>query len=73
MAETYVVIEMQTSESTAVLATSYTDINVAMQKFYTVLAAAAVSKVPIHTALLVTNKGLVLKAEHFKHETEVEE
>ena len=73
MAETYVVIEMQTSESTAVLATPHTDINVAMQKFYTVLAAAAVSKVPIHTALLITNKGLVLKAETFKHETEVEE
>ncbi len=64
----YIIIEMQTTNNTtSILADAYADVNIAYQKYYTVLAAAAVSNVPIHTAMMVTDSGLLMKTDSFKH------
>lgn len=64
----YIVTELQTNEeTTAVLNYSYTDKNVAYQKYHTILAAAAVSSVEIHTALIMNEFGLVEARETFEH------
>ena len=71
----YIVIELQTTTSTAVLTSTYDDLAKAYQKFYTILAAAAVSSVPCHTAVILTETGQVVESKTFAHaqETEVEE
>ena len=70
----FIVIELQTNNGkVGNFVTPYNDLNTAYQKYYSVLSAAAVSNVECHTALLVTETGAVLKAEHFKHESEASE
>lgn len=71
----FIVIEMQTNNgATAIVPPStHTDINVAYQKYYTILAAAAVSKVECHTAVILTETGQVVRSETFNHEQEVSE
>lgn len=67
----YIVLEMQTGETTAIVPpVTYEDLNVAYQKYYTALAAAAVSKVPLHTVMLLTDKGELMRVESFEHPTE---
>ena len=62
----FIVIEMQTNgETTAVLNNAFTDRNLALQKYYTVLAAAAVSQVEVHTAILVDELGITHYRESF--------
>lgn len=64
----YIVTELQTNgETTAVLNYTYTDKNVAYQKYHTILAAAAVSSIEIHTALIMNEYGLVEARETFEH------
>lgn len=64
----YLVIELQTAGgTTAVLNYTYTDKNVAYQKYHTILAAAAVSSVEVHTALIINEYGLVEIRETFEH------
>ena len=54
----YIVIEMQTNgTTTAILSNAFNDRNLALQKYYMVLAAAAVSQVEVHTAILVDEFG----------------
>ena len=56
---TYLVIEIQTNTDGTVgnLISAYTERNLAEQKYYTVLAAAAVSTLPTHAVALLTNDG----------------
>ena len=62
----YIVTELQTNgETTAVLNNAYTDKNTALQKYYTILSAAAVSQVEVHTALLVDELGITHYRESF--------
>lgn len=42
--------------------------NSAEQKYHTILSAAAVSSLPRHTAYMLTDDGMVLKAESYAHE-----
>lgn len=64
----YIVFELQTNgENTAVLTTSYKDRNTAFQKYHTILAAAAVSSVEVHTALIMNEYGIVEARETFEH------
>lgn len=67
----FVVIEIQASDKVATLVNSYEDRNAAESKYHTILGAAAVSKVPIHSAVLMTDTGKTLKAEHYEHKEEV--
>ena len=52
----YLVLEIQTAAD-----------GEAMSAFYMILAAAAVSSVPVHAAVLMMNNGAVLKSEVFDH------
>ena len=64
----YIVIEMQTSNgTTSVLTTTKSNINEAENKYHTVLAAAAISQVDVHSAALLNERGQFIKYECFDH------
>lgn len=65
----YIVIEMQTDNGTThVLHTEKNSREEAYSAFYTVCAAAAISAVEVHTAMLAMNDGTVLEVNCFEHE-----
>ena len=66
----YLVIEMQKqSDGTiAQITTSYTDRNTAEQKYHEILSFAAVSSIPIHTAVILSEEGNLIKKESYRHE-----
>lgn len=70
----YIVIEMQTSGgTTSLLPNTYADKNVAENKYHTILAAAATSSVPIHSAVILDEFGTILRSEFYQHEEEENE
>lgn len=67
----YLVIELQTTEnSVANIVTTHDTINQAESKFHQILGAAAVSSVPVHSAVILTDEGHLMKHECYKHITE---
>lgn len=69
----FIVSEIQTvNGQTAVLTNVFSALNEAESKFHTVLAAAAVSRVDVHAAILYTNSGNVIKSEYYRHDDETE-
>lgn len=70
----YIVIEIQTSVdgSVANLVTAYDDKNQAESAYHMVLAAAAVSSLPCHSAMIVTNDGSQLMFGYYVHDVELE-
>ena len=66
----YIVIELQTvSESqVANIVNAYTEPAPAEQKYHTILAAAAASALPVHSAVMLDEKGRLLKSEYYTHE-----
>lgn len=69
----YIVMEIQTSDNVATIVNSYDNRNTAEQKYHQILAAAAVSEVPKHGAVMLTDEGVRLKGECYIHEQEPEE
>lgn len=71
----YLVTEIQHWDTGAVQnpTWSYDDRNKAESKFHTVLAAAAVSKLPVHSAMLFTDEGFTLDSKCYKHDAETPE
>ena len=71
----YLVVEMQKqSDGTiAQITTTYTDRNTAEQKYHEILSYAAVSTIPIHTAVILSEEGNLIKKECYRHEVETEE
>lgn len=69
MNETFIVVELQTYNDGNVgcLTTSFQDRNQAESAWHGVMAAAAVSTVPVHAALLVDSLGTVLLSAHYEH------
>lgn len=67
--EKYIVIEIQASADGTVstLVDSFNDINAAYNKYYTILAYAAVSTIAKHTAMLLTNNGQLWESKYFEH------
>lgn len=65
----YLIIEIQTSAdgNVATIVTEKDNLNEAFSVFYSVLSAAAVSSVPLHAAVLMTNNGAAIKREVFDH------
>lgn len=65
--QTYIVIELQTMADGKVanLVTQHTSEAEAQSKYHSVLAAAAVSDLPCHAAVLMTNEGVVLEDRHY--------
>lgn len=76
----YIVVEFQTTEgasslepdTTAVLTTVHSDRSEAEQKYHTVLAAAAVSGLKYHGALLMDAFGNVMKMDHYPEYQELD-
>lgn len=66
----YTVIEMQNGVVGANVWT-FDNINAAESKYHTVLAAAAVSSVEVHSAALLNESGLCVKHESYTHPAEV--
>ena len=66
----YIVMEIQTGDSVATIVNSYADRNTAEQKYHSILSAAAVSEVPKHGAVMLTDEGTRLKNECYIHEQE---
>ena len=65
----YIVIELQTNsnDSVASIVTQYNTRNEPDSKFHTVLAAAAVSSVPTHAAVILNNQGELISEYHYIH------
>jgi len=68
---TYIVTELQTNREglTGTITTTYTDRYQAEQKYHSILAAAAVSNVYIHAAVIMDQFGGMVKSEYYQHET----
>lgn len=67
----YIVIEIQADDSTAAtIVNNYTDRNIAEQKYHNILSAAAVSAVPVHSAVMLTGDGTRIKGETYRHSEE---
>lgn len=64
----FLVIEIQKGDSIANIVTTYDTINEAENKYHTILASAAVSAVPKHSAVMLDENGDFIKSECFEHE-----
>lgn len=66
----YIVVELQTNASGSVanIVTSYDERNAAESKYYSILAAAAVSQLPKHAAVLMTSEGYLVESKCFDRE-----
>lgn len=65
----FVVIELQKSENGAVsnIVTEHSTQAEAESKYHAILAAAAVSNVPVHSAIIVSEEGFPLMHQCYKH------
>lgn len=65
----YLVVEIQKTENGAVgnLVYAYDSLNAAQSKYHSVLAAAAISKLPCHSAVLMNETGVCISHECFTH------
>ena len=64
----YIVLELQAAPgNVAHLFETFAERDAAESRFHAVLAAAAVSQVPEHSALLMTSDGQVLRSECYRH------
>lgn len=66
----FIVIELQTNQSGVVgnIVTAFSSIELAYQKYYTILSAAAVSSLPVHAAVILNNHGEMIDYRYFEHE-----
>ena len=66
----FIVIEIQTNADGTIgnLVTSYDSRNAAESSYHTVLASAAISALPKHAAVLLTNDGTIINSECYEHE-----
>lgn len=65
----YIVIELQKNEEGVVsnLVTSHNTLAEAESKYFSVLASAAVSTIPVHSAALLSEEGFLLRNQCYKH------
>lgn len=65
----YIVVELQKQKDGAVsnIVTSYETKEAAESKYHAVLAAAAVSEIPVHSAILVSEEAFPVRYECYKH------
>lgn len=68
----FIVIELQklSDEQVANIVSPYVDKNEAESKYHDILRAAAISPVSIHSAMIVTEEGFLLKSEYYEHKLE---
>ncbi len=64
----YIVLEIQSDgKISTVISDSYATRNEAESKYFTILAAAATSEIPIHSAVMLTHEGYLCKSDSFDH------
>lgn len=64
----FIVTEIQTaSDQTSTITNQFATLNEADNKYHTILAAAAVSNVEVHAAIMYTNSGNYIKSEYYRH------
>lgn len=65
----YIVVETQTNTNGTVgtLINSFEEQNAAESKYHQILASAAISTLPFHCAFMLTDEGLMVKSECYKH------
>ena len=70
----FIIMEVQVfaDGATSTPCYSYDNRNSAEAKYHSILSSAAVSKLPRHTAFMLTDDGFVIKSESYNHETEPE-
>lgn len=66
----YIVIELQKNAEGVVsnIVTSFDTLAEAESKYYSILASAAVSKVPVHSAIIVSEEGFPVRNQCYKHQ-----
>ena len=66
----YIVIELQKNAEGVVsnIVTSHENLAEAESKYYSTLASAAVSKIPVHSAIIVSEEGFPVKHQCYKHQ-----
>ena len=65
----YIVIELQKNKEGAVahLVTEHNTLAEAESKYYSVLSYAAVSEIPVHSAIIIDEYGNPVKNNSYKH------
>jgi hypothetical protein len=65
----YIVMEIQTNANGTVgtLVTAYDNRDQAESKYHTILAAAAISTLPVHAAVILDEHGLILANGAYEH------
>lgn len=65
----YIVIELQKNAEGTVsnIVTDFATLAEAESKYYTILASAAISNVPVHSAIIVSEEGFPVKHQCYKH------
>lgn len=65
----YIVIEIQKHADGTMsdITTSFNTLSEAYNKYYSVLAFAAISELPVHSAALMSEEGFVVESKCFKH------
>ena len=66
----YIVIELQKDAKGVVsnIVTSYENLAEAESKYYSILSAAAISNVPVHSAIIVSEEGFPVRNQCYKHQ-----
>ena len=65
----YILIELQTNRDGTVgnIVTAYDELSQAESAWHSVLAAAAISTLPVHAAVLINNLGEVVESRCYTH------
>lgn len=65
----YIVIELQKNAEghVANIVTEHPTLAEAESKYYAILAAAAISAIPVHSAIIVSEEGYPVKNNCYKH------
>ena len=66
----YIVVELQKNAEGVVsnIVTRHETLAEAESKYYSVLATAAVSEIPVHSAIIVSEEGFPVRHECYKHQ-----
>ena len=64
----YIVVELQKNADGHVsnIVTEHDNISAAESKYFSILSAAAISELPVHSAIIVSEEGFPVKHECFK-------
>lgn len=65
----YIVVELQKNSDAVVsnIVTSHDSLAEAESKYYSILASAAVSTIPVHSAIIVSEEGFPVRNQCYKH------